>query len=345
MSRNEFDRLFERSVPHIFEKIFFSLNYDSFKKCREVSKAWNELHYSERYRQMAGELLQDKRENERLLCHHSNMGNAREVGNLLKSGIDIECTYRDIYLGDVGRTPLHKAAFKGNTEIVKMLLEAGANPNKADKEAKTPLHEAVISGRRPEIVKLLLDTGADPTKADLDGRTPLYWAALMGHKNMVKFLLDAGILPTKADHGGRTPLFHAVLLGNTEMVNLFLDAGADPTKADLRGNTPLHDAAFREKSEVVKILLAAGADPDKTDNGGATPLHKAVAACTCKPEMLQLLLDAGADPGKADKIGRTPLSWARYRGNTEAVKALLAAGADSNAGITIGKIQIGKILI
>ena len=53
MADCEFDRLFTRGVPHILEKIFFSLDYNSFVACREVSNAWNELHSSEFFRRKA----------------------------------------------------------------------------------------------------------------------------------------------------------------------------------------------------------------------------------------------------------------------------------------------------
>ena len=48
-----FDKLFTKSVPHILEKIFLSLDYETFKKCREVSNAWNEQLTSESYQQKA----------------------------------------------------------------------------------------------------------------------------------------------------------------------------------------------------------------------------------------------------------------------------------------------------
>ena len=45
----EFDKLFTKAVPHILEKIFFSLDYESFKKCLEVSGSWNDLLTSESF--------------------------------------------------------------------------------------------------------------------------------------------------------------------------------------------------------------------------------------------------------------------------------------------------------
>ena len=53
----EFDKLFTRNVPHILERIFFSLDYVSFTACRDVCEAWSELHSSEVYRRKREELL------------------------------------------------------------------------------------------------------------------------------------------------------------------------------------------------------------------------------------------------------------------------------------------------
>ena len=55
-----FDLLFSKNVPHIFEKIFFNLDYDSFTACRKVSKAWSELLSSKSFRKKEQDLLFEK---------------------------------------------------------------------------------------------------------------------------------------------------------------------------------------------------------------------------------------------------------------------------------------------
>ena len=118
----EFDRLFAKSVPHILEKIFFSLGYDSFKKCREVCKAWNELHSSESYQQKREELFdEEKKNNEQKLCQYSKEGNIEEVKNLLSSGVNPNCNNYGIM------TPIHYAAAYGHEDVVKLLLNTGAD--------------------------------------------------------------------------------------------------------------------------------------------------------------------------------------------------------------------------
>lgn len=71
-----------------------------------------------------------------------------------------------------GWTPLHVAAERGNTEVVKLLLEAKADIDPKDDDGKTPLHWAVHSGRS-EAVKVLIEAGADINARDNDGNTPL----------------------------------------------------------------------------------------------------------------------------------------------------------------------------
>ena len=59
-----FDKLFTKSVPYILEKIFLSLDYETFKKCREVSNAWNKLLASESFQRKAKSVFQGEIEKE-----------------------------------------------------------------------------------------------------------------------------------------------------------------------------------------------------------------------------------------------------------------------------------------
>ena len=129
----QFDKLFKKSVPHILEKIFASLDYDSFKKCQEVCITWHELLSSEAYMDISKELLELKKEYEMMLCHFSKKGDERKVRILLSLGANPNCQST---FGST-ETPLYNALYRGlggivlsrnHINVVKLLLDAGATP-------------------------------------------------------------------------------------------------------------------------------------------------------------------------------------------------------------------------
>ena len=222
-------------------------------------------------------------------------GKTELVSLLIDAGADINAVDED------GDTPLNWAASNGHSECVKLLLAApGIDVNKTNEYyGGTPLNRAAFNGRS-ECVKLLLAApGINVNKADMHGNTPLYWAAYKGHSACVKLLLATpGIDVNKADKYGWTPLFWAADNGHSECVKLLLAApGIDVNKAPtVTGSTPLLSAAWNGHSECVKLLLAA----------------------------------PGIDVNKANKDGETPLFWATKNGHSECVKLLKAAGAKRN---------------
>ena len=119
---------------------------------------------------------------------------------------------------------LIEAAKNGKTELVKLLIAAGADVNKADEDGETPLFRAAWNAHT-ECVKLLLAAGANVNKANKWGGTPLYWAAYKGRTECVKLLIDAGADVNKASNEGRTPLSIAEKNGHTECAELLRAAG------------------------------------------------------------------------------------------------------------------------
>ena len=106
-----------------------------------------------------------------------------------------------------GFTALHLAAFFGQEEAAKILLERGAEVNLVARNATihvTPLHSAA-AGSHPGIVKLLLEHGADPNAAQDGGYTPLHSAAQNDDRESAEALLEAGADPSLAKDDGKTP--------------------------------------------------------------------------------------------------------------------------------------------
>ncbi|KAJ5169200.1 uncharacterized protein N7482_004794 [Penicillium canariense] len=232
-----------------------------------------------------------------------------------------------------GMTGLHITAYFGLEHSTAALLDLQHCPSPKDISGRAPLHYAAEIGHI-EIVKLLLDKGADPNINEVhSGRTPLYYAAEKGYNEVVKLLLDKGANPnTNEVRDGRTPLHCAVGKGYNEVVKLLLDKGANPNSKDRSKIirvvwTPLYYASVIGHNEMVKQLLDEGFDPNINEvRGGWTPLYYAVE--NGHGDIVKLLLDKGADPN-IDEVhgGRTPLNYADEKGHNEVVKLLLGKGA------------------
>ena len=106
-----------------------------------------------------------------------------------------------------GFTPLHYAAFFGQEDAARILLERGAEVQVVARNEKihvTPLHSAA-AGSHSGIVKLLLEAGADPNASQDGGFTPLHSAAQNDDRESVEALLAAGADPARPADDGRTP--------------------------------------------------------------------------------------------------------------------------------------------
>ncbi|GMH50842.1 hypothetical protein TrRE_jg13590, partial [Triparma retinervis] len=239
----------------------------------------------------------------------------RESGYLFKHGVwhvasTLESckmmvgTEEDIInaVDDSGVTALLAAALYGRLECVKVLVEAGADKDKAADDGWTPLYIAAQNGHC-DVVKCLIEAGADKDKAMDDGVTPLYIAAQNGHCDVVKCLIEAGADKDKAKDNGMTPLYFAAQDGHCDVVKCLIEAGADKDKAANDGVTPLYVAAHEGHCDVVKCLIEAGADKDKAKDGGATPLYIAALKGNC--DVVKCLIEAGADKDKAANFGAT----------------------------------------
>ncbi len=224
---------------------------------------------------------------------------------------------------DYGSTPLHDAAYNDNAIVSSVLLDAGARPNVRNNRGWTPLHSAVLSGNRLT-VSILLDSGADANARAYDeqGRFPVHLAAVQDDPTLVAMLLDAGADLHARDAEGYTALHWAgANTGNEGVINTLLDRGADPVAESNDGRMPLHSALrYLAEPGYVSALLQAGAGET------LTPLQLSVLQRDTTG--VNRLLANGADPNEADRYGWAPLHFAVPLASVETVSSLLAAGAD-----------------
>ena len=184
-----------RDVPHILEKIFFSMDYTLLKTCMIVSKTWRKLllttPYQKRLKELWKELLIEKPVNEKKLYDASKEGDTEVVMKLCNNpvvDVNVEITLR--WNGHYS-TPLIEAARGGHEEVIRVLLKAGAVVNKTAKQGISPLHLAAKFGHI-DVVNLLLESGADPDKASNSGMTALQLALTNGHHDVCKALIQGG---------------------------------------------------------------------------------------------------------------------------------------------------------
>ena len=253
------------------EMICLSLDFESFKKCLKVSKAWsgvltNKVFLTKVKLVFSKDILQE----ELTLRKMSREGDAYEVRRILSSGlVNVDCGdgVEHEHEEDHG-TPLKLAATMGHPEIVRLLINAGANVNwcgPTDLERASPLIEAVTY-HKIEVVKLLIDEGACIDQTDWAGRTALQYASFSGCVDGVKLLLDNGADVNSADEYGTTSLIYVIRYGvhdvaTTSIAKLLIERGADLDKLDADGETPLNMAVRNNMLEIVKLLIDHGASP------------------------------------------------------------------------------------
>jgi len=236
---------------------------------------------------------------------------------------------------------IHLAAYLGELDGIRSLVEQSKDVEKEDKNGKTPLSYASLGGN-VEIVRFLIDQNAKLDAADEKGMTPLHYAAFGNHKATVRLLL-AGGADINGDSDEGTPLHMAISSvsnpamsdnDQTDMAELLIDKGADINVCSKIAGTPLHLAVGRVQKRMVKLLIAKGADVNAKGGEevkGGTPLHATVFH-PYGADVAVSLIRNGADVNARDNDGATLLHLATQQPFRKPhIKLLLDHGADVNA--------------
>jgi ankyrin repeat protein len=195
-----------------------------------------------------------------------DMGNKNMVKLLLDIGVNPNIPTEE------GTLPLIYATKLNKPEIVDIFLKKGTKPNLQYRYAYESALILAAGEGYIKIIKMLLDAGAKPNKKMDLGISPIFQASGSGKIESVKILLKAGASPNIRDNNGTTPLMSAVEIGNSVIIKKLLEAGADINAQDLQGTTALMQAASNIQPEMVKLLLDAKANPNIRDKNGNTAL-------------------------------------------------------------------------
>ena len=159
-----------------------------------------------------------------------------------------------------GQFPLWNAIWLGDTKMVELLLNHGADAKQKFKgENLINLLEVSSQEGHLEITRLLVKGGADVNERSSHGQTPLRIAARNGHVDLVRYFLSKGCEVDSKGDDGATPLEHAAGKGHLDIVKLLIEKGASVNVQDKEGDFALGEAARGGHLEVVNYLLSKGA--------------------------------------------------------------------------------------
>ncbi|ESK84176.1 multiple ankyrin repeats single kh domain [Moniliophthora roreri MCA 2997] len=276
------------------------------------------------------------------------------IKDLVQKGVDVSVEVKDQENKSI--TALQLASYKGDSELVSVLLDHGAKPDvKGDKYGKAL--EAALQAEKLDIMKLLVEKGRNTTEISIQGGeygTALQAVSYEGNLEIVKLLLEKGAAPNVEGGKYGTALQAASWRENLDIVELLLEKRAEPNIKGGKYGTALQAALWRGNHDIVKLLLEKEADPNVKGGNYGTALQ--AASWRGNLDIVKLLLEKGADPNvKGGKYG-TALQAASWRENLDIVKLLLEKEADPNveggkygtalqAALSEGKLEIVKLLL
>ena len=206
-----------------------------------------------------------------ILNHHTNedgqrttpliiaviQANEEVVNTLIEFGVNLEMKGIVTYEKETfyGATALWCASCWGHYNILRILIDNGANVDNPTESGSTALRPACYDGRL-DIVQYLVEHGADVNTTHLNKSTCLMNICHKGSYEIAQYLLTKGADPKLKCLKGQTPLHFAAAKGHLAISKLFIDKGAPAMVKDNFGMTPLMKAAVNGKTDVVEFISA-----------------------------------------------------------------------------------------
>ncbi|CAL1290689.1 unnamed protein product [Larinioides sclopetarius] len=185
------------------------------------------------------------------LAAHS--GHVNVVKLLIENGANVNIA------DDINRTAIYLAVACGKLEIVKILSEQKrVNIHDKVNDGFSLLHIAAQFGHL-NILKHLIEKGADINSENDAGSKPIHIAAREGQKDIIQFHIDLGTTDKQLDAIGQTVVHYAVMGGQIDVLQFLIDRKYDINATSIKGDLPIHIAVGRNNEKILKFLLDHGA--------------------------------------------------------------------------------------
>ena len=272
--------------------------------------------------------------------YHCERGN---IVALREMYVKKQATLHDVNPGS-GRCSLFDDIFRERLEIVRFLLDSGADMEQADFLGFTPRDLAFqkVYGDY-KLARTNLDVMLDHIFSLKDLPDDLEFTALhrivlgLSKLDLSQELQEHADLVNVEDTLGRTALWWSTRRANFNDTSLLIKHGADPKLSSHAGRSPLHNAAASGHYDITKLLLEAGADVKMRSFEGKVSLH-VVGSFNDNVGLVELFLDHGTPVNVMDYPGRTPLSLCCFNDTHHIARLLFRHGADQTLADNNGRL-------
>ncbi|CDQ60284.1 unnamed protein product [Oncorhynchus mykiss] len=206
-------------------------------------------------------------------------------------------------------------------KVASLLTKKGASAVKLDNEGKSALHVAATRGQT-DCLAVILAHGVDTSIIDTSGFSALHLAAKNNHQECAKKLIQSKCVLDALDSSGKTALHHAAASGSIGIVRTLCEHKCPVNIKDTDGLSPLLLSARHAQTEACGSLLDWGADVNACDKNGRTAVM--LASESSSVSVVEVLVQRGADLQAVDSLGHDVLHYAKMSGSSE-VKAVLTA--------------------
>ncbi|TNE71939.1 hypothetical protein EP331_08195 [bacterium] len=219
-------------------------------------------------------------------------------------------------------------------------ISCSVSPKEELQKQKVPFTDVAffdsVKSGNTEVVKLFIDAGMPVDIINKYEETPLMLAVKQNNLKMIDALLLRGASVFKVDDAGKSPFIMAARNGAIDVMDRLVQKGSDVNDRDRKyGFSALNYAVDSNKDSAVYWLIAKKVDVNLQSKDGGHPLIE--ASYNGNISIMKALLDAGSQVNLATQYGQTALHYAAMAGQSEAIKLLLSSGADKSLKDVDGK--------